>query len=104
MHDRVLRTEMEASYFYLRNNLPAEGSLPKNYDLVLDKHNEGGQMQWFYYYAYHETRCLFWLENYDAKSVLSEVYWVGSPAHVSASPVLSSIFCPFLLILSQSID
>ncbi|KAI9458569.1 hypothetical protein BJY52DRAFT_1169896 [Lactarius psammicola] len=82
MHDRVLRTELEDSYLYLQSNLPAEGSLPKNYDLVLDKHEEGGQMRWFYYYAYHETRCLFWLETYDAKEVLSEVYWIGSRAHV----------------------
>ncbi|KAH8982874.1 hypothetical protein EDB92DRAFT_1617467 [Lactarius akahatsu] len=82
MHDPVLRREIEARFLCLQDRLLAEESHPKNYDLVLDKHDEGGQMQWFYYYAHHDTRCLFWLETYDAKDMLSEVYWVGSPAHV----------------------
>ncbi|KAH9026186.1 hypothetical protein EDB85DRAFT_176673 [Lactarius pseudohatsudake] len=82
MHDPLLRNEIEARFLSLQDRLPADGSLPKNYDLVLDKHEEGGQMQWFYYYAHHDTRCLFWLEPYAARDMLSEVYWVGSPAHV----------------------
>ncbi|KAH9164845.1 hypothetical protein EDB89DRAFT_2247042 [Lactarius sanguifluus] len=83
MHDPVLRDEIAASYDYLQKILLAKGPPPKNYDLVLDKHKEGGQTQWFYYYAYPETRCLFWLETYDAKDMLYEVYGVESPAHVS---------------------
>ncbi|KAH9074275.1 hypothetical protein EDB83DRAFT_2516038 [Lactarius deliciosus] len=82
MHDPVLRREIEARFLCLQDRLLAEESRPKNYDLVLDKHEEDGYMQWFYYYAHHDTRCLFWLETYDAKDMLSEVYWVGSPAHV----------------------
>ncbi|KAH9027058.1 hypothetical protein EDB84DRAFT_1239959, partial [Lactarius hengduanensis] len=85
MHDPVLRNEIEARFLSLQDRLPADESRPKNYDLVLDKHEEGEQMQWFYYYAHHDTRCLFWLEPYAARDMLSEVYWVGSPAHVSAS-------------------
>ncbi|KAH9003501.1 hypothetical protein EDB86DRAFT_2826628 [Lactarius hatsudake] len=82
MHDPVLRDEIAASYDYLQNILLAKGPPPKNYDLVLNKHKEDGQTQWFYYYAYPETRCLFWLETYDAKDMLYEVYGVESPAHV----------------------
>ncbi|KAH9172700.1 hypothetical protein EDB89DRAFT_2069374 [Lactarius sanguifluus] len=82
MHDPVLRDEIATSYDYLQKILLAKGPPPKNYDLVLDKHKEGGQTQWFYYYAYPETRCLFWLETYDAKDMLYEVYGVESPAHV----------------------
>ncbi|KAH9172699.1 hypothetical protein EDB89DRAFT_854812 [Lactarius sanguifluus] len=82
MHDPVLRREIEARFLCLQDRLLAEESRPKNYDLVLDKHEEGGQMQWFYYYAHHDTRCLFWLERYAARDMLSEVYGVGSPAHI----------------------
>ncbi|KAH9035810.1 hypothetical protein EDB84DRAFT_1675936, partial [Lactarius hengduanensis] len=80
MHDPVLRDEIAASYDCLQKILLAKGPPPKNYDLVLDKHKEAGQTQWFYYYAYPETRCLFWLETYDAKDMLYEVYGVESPA------------------------
>ncbi|KAH8987921.1 hypothetical protein EDB92DRAFT_1875046 [Lactarius akahatsu] len=53
MHDPVLRREIEARFLCLQDRLLAEESHPKNYDLT-----------------------------YDAKDMLSEVYWVGSPAHV----------------------
>ena len=35
---------------------------------------EVGQILWFYYYAYHKTWCLFWLETCDTKDMTSEVY------------------------------
>ncbi|KAI0253107.1 hypothetical protein BJV78DRAFT_1196731 [Lactifluus subvellereus] len=41
-----------------------------------------GWKQWSYYYACHETRCLFWFETYDANDMISEVYGVKSPAHI----------------------
>ncbi|KAI0253086.1 hypothetical protein BJV78DRAFT_1196557 [Lactifluus subvellereus] len=45
-------------------------------------HLQDGQIQWSYYYACHETRCLFWLDKYDATHIISEVLGVKSPAHV----------------------
>ena len=98
MHDPEFRGAIEIAYRYLQNCLPAGGTPSKNYDLVLDMLKEGGQIQWFYYYACHKTRCLFWLETYDAEDMISEVYWVASAAHISASPILSSIYGLFLLI------
>jgi hypothetical protein len=69
-----------------------------NYDLVLDiMPNEDGRVQWSYYYACHENRCLFWLDMYDANHMVSEVFCVTSPAHVSESQVLFSILSPFPL-------
>ena len=87
MHDPTLRGAIEVCYRRLQKILPVKGPPSKNYDLVLDMHEEGGQMQWFYYYACHKTRCLFWLEPYDAKAMISEVLWIASPAHVSESPI-----------------
>ena len=98
MHDPECRREIETAYTYLQNALVVKGSPSKNYDLVLDLHEEGGQMQWFYYYACHKERCLFWLDAYDAKYMLSEVLWVGPHTHVSAYPILSPIYYLFLLI------
>ncbi|KAI0296395.1 hypothetical protein BC826DRAFT_232371 [Russula brevipes] len=80
-----LRFEMEDFYDYLQRLLRADDlSFPsKNYDLVLDiMPTEEGQVQWSYYYACHETRCLFWAETYDASYTTSEIYGVKSPAHV----------------------
>ena len=93
MHNPKLRNAINDSHSYLQKIWPVENPPSNNYDLVLDMHEEGGRMQWFYYYACHETRCLFWLETYDAKDMILEVFWVASPTHVSASPILLSKFC-----------
>jgi len=58
----------------------------RNYDLVLDiMPTMENHIQWSYYYACHETRCLFWLEPYDASYMISDILGVKSPAHISAS-------------------
>ena len=88
MHERELKEEMEEFYVYLQKVVLADSlAIPsENYDLVLDLMvNEDNKMQWSYYYACHDTRCLFWLERYDATYVTSEVDGVESPAHLSAS-------------------
>ena len=101
MHERELKEEMEEFYSYLQSYLKkvvlVDGlAIPsENYDLVLDlMMNEGNKMQWSYYYACHDTRCLFWLERYDTTYVTSEVDGVESPAHLSASRV--SVICTVL--------
>jgi hypothetical protein len=100
MHDPLLRDEIEEFYQYLQKILRADRlKVPSNnYDLVLDiMPTEDGHIQWGYYYACHETRCLFWLETYDATFMISELYGVKSPAHISAlhlsspTPPLSSL-------------
>ncbi|KAF8267957.1 hypothetical protein EI94DRAFT_1729155, partial [Lactarius quietus] len=53
-----------------------------NYDLVLELMVTEEWTEWSYYYACHETRCLFWLDVYDANHMISEVFFVTSPAHV----------------------
>jgi len=58
-----------------------------DYDLVLDiMPTKDRKVLWSYYYACHETRCLFWLEQYDGDHLTFELDGVGSPAHVSESP------------------
>ncbi|KAI0253078.1 hypothetical protein BJV78DRAFT_1351939 [Lactifluus subvellereus] len=85
MHDDILREKMEVFYDYLQNILRRDQLIiqSNNYDLVLDiMHLQDGQIQWSYYYACHETRCLFWPDKYDATHIISEVSGVKSPAHV----------------------
>ncbi|SRR5260221_395717 len=87
MHDPTLREEMENFYTYLREVLQADRiAIPsKDYDLVLDiTVTEEQKISWSYYYACHESRCLFWLKTYDASYMVSELFGVSSPAHVSA--------------------
>ncbi|KAH9061121.1 hypothetical protein EDB87DRAFT_484421 [Lactarius vividus] len=79
------REEMEEFYDYLQLIIRHEGlTIPSNnYDLVLDiMPAENERVQWSYYYACHETRCLFWLDVCEANHMISEVFCVTSPAHV----------------------
>ncbi|KAI0250650.1 hypothetical protein BJV78DRAFT_544493 [Lactifluus subvellereus] len=85
MHVALLRDEIEEFYHYLQKILHADQlTIPSNnYDLVLDiMPTEDERIQWSYYYACHDNRCLFWLETYDASYMLSELNGVSSPAHV----------------------
>jgi hypothetical protein len=78
---------MEDFYTYLQQLIRADQlTIPsKDYDLVLDIMVTDDEMiSWSYYYTCHESRCLFWLETYDASYMISELFGVKSPAHVSA--------------------
>ena len=87
MHNETMRDEIEDFYDYLQRLIRNDGlSIPsKNYDLVLEIIViEDERISWSYYYACHDARCLFWLETYDASYMISELFGVKSPAHVSA--------------------
>ena len=102
MHDPTLREEMEDFYTYLQHLIIADKlSIPsKDYDLVLDiMVTDDERISWSYYYACHESRCLFWLETYDASYMISELFGVKSPAHVSTLELSHSSFPRFPLIL-----
>ena len=87
MHNETMRDEIENFYNYLQELIHHdELEIPsENYDLVLDIMVRDGGMMWSYYYACHDARCLFWLETYDASYMISELFGVKSPAHLSAS-------------------
>jgi len=85
MHDPALKEEVEHFFLFLQQILREEQlNVPSgNCDLVLDiMPTMEGVTQWSYYYACHETRCLFWLERYDGNYMISELDGVESPAHV----------------------
>ncbi len=95
MHNVTRREEIEHFYDYLQRLLHNdELSIPsKNYDLVLDiMVTDDERISWSYYYACHDARCLFWLETYDASYMISELFGVKSPAHVSALHLSRSEF------------
>jgi len=88
MHNQKLRGEMETFYLYLQKIVRDDQlTIPSNnYDLVLDIMPTSGnnlEVQWSYYYACHETRCLFWLEDYDGSYMTYGLEGIESPAHVS---------------------
>ena len=101
MHDQTLREEIEDFYVYLQQLIRADQLIipSKNYDLVLDiMVTDEERISWSYYYACHESRCLFWLETYDASYMISELFGVKSPAHVSALQLFHSSLPQFPLI------
>ena len=91
MYNRDLGEEMEKFYLHLKTLRFKKLTTPskKKYDLVLDiMPTVTEKSRWSYYFACHKTRCLFWLDEYDASS---EIYGVVSPAHVSASPAFTAL-------------
>jgi hypothetical protein len=87
MRNTMMREEIEHFYDFLQQFLENEDlSIPSNnYDLVLDiRVTDDERISWSYYYACHEARCLFWLETYDATDMISDLFGVRTPAHVSA--------------------
>jgi hypothetical protein len=107
MHDPTLREEMENFHIYLREVLQADRiTIPsKDYDLVLNiTVTEEQKISWSYYYACHESRCLFWLKAYDATYMVSELFGVSSPAHVSALQFLHWNLLLFYSCCAQNID
>lgn len=102
MHDQKLKEEMEEFYIYLQQLIYIDQLVipSKDFDLVLDLNvTEDQRISWSYYYACHETRCLFWLETYDASYMISELNGVKSPAHVSALQLPHSSLPWFQLML-----
>ena len=102
MHDQTLKEEIEVFYIYLQELIRTDELVipSKNYDLVLDLMvTEDQRISWSYYYACHDTRCLFWLETYDASYMISELFGVKSPAHVRALHLPHSSFPQFQLML-----
>jgi len=89
MHDQTLKEEIECFYSNLQKIVRDDGLVipSQNYDLVLDitpTPADYNRIQWSYYYACHETRCLFWLEKYDFNDT-HELQGTESLAHLSAS-------------------
>ena len=93
---------MENFYIYLQEVMQADRIIipSKAYDLVLDiTVTQEQEISWSYYYACHESRCLFWLKTYDASYMVSELFGVNSPAHVSALKLLPWNLLRFSLML-----
>ena len=100
--EEKLKEEMEEFYIYLQQLIYIDQLVipSKDFDLVLDLNvTEDQRISWSYYYACHETRCLFWLETYDASYMISELNGVKSPAHVSALQLPHSSLPWFQLML-----
>jgi hypothetical protein len=103
MHDPLLREEIEDFHSYLMKIVHVEHlrNIPsKNYDLVLDVTPYQDKLRWSYYYACHDTRCLFWLDAYDTTYITFELDGVESLAHLSASQACA--ICALLSLIRRT--
>lgn len=91
MYDHTLREKVDMFVDVLwRKNLQLENSgslfnlpMPTNYDLVIDIVEAKDKTIIRYYYADHDTKTLFWLDNYNMKETLIEIPGVKEPGHIS---------------------
>jgi hypothetical protein len=57
-------------------------TLPTDVELVLEIHAQGTEMVCGYYLVEHSSRCLFWLEAFDAEEICNEIKAVVSLSHL----------------------
>lgn len=90
MYDPIKATIVNESANQIMHRLQEEISdpqvhriIPKEYDLVLEIVNlsDGGIIVG-YYFADHASRLLFWMDEFDASMICSEIRCVVSIAHL----------------------
>jgi len=57
-------------------------TVPMDVELVLEIHAQGTEMICGYYLVEHSSRCLFWLEAFDAEEICNEIKAVMSLSHL----------------------
>ena len=57
-------------------------TLSTDIELVLETHTQGTEMICGYYLVEHSSRCLFWLEAFDAEEICHEIKAVVSLSHL----------------------
>ena len=77
--DVLRRKSLELENSGMPFNLP----MPANHDLVIDIVETKDKTIIRYYYADHDTKTLFWLDNYNMKDALAEIPGVKEPGHIS---------------------
>jgi hypothetical protein len=56
--------------------------LPADVELVLEILPQGAEKICGYYFVEHSSRCLFWLEEFDAEQICGEINVVVSLSHL----------------------
>ncbi|TFY68944.1 hypothetical protein EVG20_g3345, partial [Dentipellis fragilis] len=85
MYDATTREELECFIDYLDDLVLAlHGSWPSICcDRVMEiTPGEDGEMNWRYYCVEHETRSMFWIEDYDCEFLTYDLKGVTSMAHL----------------------
>jgi hypothetical protein len=86
--DEAIRGDIEYYMLYLLDELQSEMKFKesqldmKDIDLVIEpKTLEDDSVICNYYFANHRDRCLFWLDEFDAKKVLSDCKGIKTLSH-----------------------
>ena len=91
MCDPALRHEIEQSVEEIFKLMDIFPPLPEDWELALElgEDDETGENIYSYYFVCLSTRCLFWLHEFDLKSVLGDVYGVTEKPHIRESAPVS---------------
>lgn len=65
----------------------ADEDVPDDVELVLEVISRGDEIICGYYFVNHESRCLFWLTNFDASVICNDIKAVVSSSHLGESPL-----------------
>jgi hypothetical protein len=60
-------------------------TLPSDVELVLEIVPQDSGLICGYYFVEHRSRCLFWLENFDAEDICADIKAVVSLSHLRMS-------------------
>ena len=89
MYDHDLRGKVDMFVDVLwrknleNNRMPFSLPMPAKYDLVIDIVEAKDKTIFRYYYADHDTKTLFWLDNYNMEETLIDIPGVDEPGHIS---------------------
>jgi hypothetical protein len=69
--------------------------LPPSVELVLEIVPSENELICGYYFVEHNSRCLFWLEEFDAECICNDIKVVASLSHLRTSFLHQIVSSPF---------
>jgi len=93
MCDPNLRQDIEQSIEEINKLRDTSPPLPEVWELALELGNddETGELICSYYFVCPSTRCLFWLHEFDLRSILDQLRGVTEKTHICESDPVQGI-------------
>ena len=98
MCDQNLRQQIEDAIKEIKELKKCFPTMPEDWELALElgTDNETGQSICSYYFVRLSTRCLFWLHEFNLKSILADLCGVTEKTHIRKSPLQRAFTTNFM--------